>query len=111
MPQTKVFKSAVQFARTEGIVPAPESAHAISVAIDEAIKCREENRKKVIVFNLSGNGLLAASGSHDGSVRLWELAAGTDFDLQRESAAAASGRLQSQPGTSEALLTLANWAP
>jgi len=58
VPQLKVFKAAVQFARTEGIVPAPESAHAISVAIDEAIQCREENRKKVIVFNLSGNGLL-----------------------------------------------------
>ena len=48
----------MQFARAEGIVPAPESAHAISVAIDEAIRCREENRKEVIVFNLSGNGLL-----------------------------------------------------
>jgi len=58
VPQIKVFKAAVQFARSEGIVPAPESSHAISVAIDEAIKCREENRKKVIVFNLSGNGLL-----------------------------------------------------
>ena len=58
VPQLKVFQSAVQFARSEGIVPAPESSHAISVAIDEAIKCREEGRKKVIVFNLSGNGLL-----------------------------------------------------
>ncbi len=58
VPQINVFKSAVQFARIEGIVPAPESAHAISVVIDEAIMCREENRKKVIVFNLSGNGLL-----------------------------------------------------
>lgn len=58
VPQIKVFKAAVQFARSEGIVPAPESSHAISVAIDEAIKCREENRKRVIVFNLSGNGLL-----------------------------------------------------
>lgn len=56
--QLKVFQSAVQFSRTEGIVPAPESAHAIAVAIDEAVKCRKENRKKVIVFNLSGNGLL-----------------------------------------------------
>jgi len=58
VPQLKVFESAVQFARTEGIVPAPESAHAISVAIDEAIRCREENQKRVIVLNLSGNGLL-----------------------------------------------------
>ena len=58
VPQIKVFKAAVQFARSEGIVPAPESSHAIAVAIDEAIKCRLENRKRVIVFNLSGNGLL-----------------------------------------------------
>jgi tryptophan synthase beta chain len=58
VPQLKVFSAAVQFARTEGIVPAPESAHAISAAIDEAIKCRDENRPRVIVFNLSGNGLL-----------------------------------------------------
>jgi tryptophan synthase beta chain len=58
VPQIKVFQAGVQFARTEGIVPAPESAHAISMVIDEAIKCREENQKRVIVFNLSGNGLL-----------------------------------------------------
>jgi tryptophan synthase beta chain len=58
VPQMKVFESGVEFARTEGIVPAPESAHAIAAVIDEAIRCREENRKKVIVFNLSGNGLL-----------------------------------------------------
>jgi tryptophan synthase beta chain len=61
VPQMKVFQSAVQFARTEGIVPAPESAHAIAVAIDEAIQCREENRKKVVLFNLSGHGLLDLS--------------------------------------------------
>ncbi|MBI5769426.1 MAG: TrpB-like pyridoxal phosphate-dependent enzyme [Verrucomicrobia bacterium] len=58
VPQLKVFNAAVTFARSEGLVPAPESSHAISVAIDEAIKCRETNQKKVIVFNLSGNGLL-----------------------------------------------------
>jgi tryptophan synthase beta chain len=58
VPQMKVFHSAVQFARSEGIVPAPESAHAISVVVDEAMRCRAENRRKVIVFNLSGNGLL-----------------------------------------------------
>ena len=56
--QTQVFESAVQFARTEGIVPAPESAHAICVAIAEAKRAREEGRKRVIVFNLSGHGLL-----------------------------------------------------
>ncbi|MCX6998316.1 MAG: TrpB-like pyridoxal phosphate-dependent enzyme [Kiritimatiellaeota bacterium] len=55
--QVKVFESAVQFARTEGIVPAPESAHAIAAAIDEAVKARETGEKKVILFNLSGHGL------------------------------------------------------
>jgi tryptophan synthase beta chain len=58
VPQLRVFEAGVLFARSEGLVPAPESAHAISIAIDEAIKCREERRKRVIVFNLSGNGLL-----------------------------------------------------
>ena len=57
-PQTKVFEGAVQFARTEGIVPAPESSHAVRAAIDEAVKAREEGRKRVIVFNLSGHGML-----------------------------------------------------
>ncbi len=57
-PQDKVFAAALQFARTEGIIPAPESAHAVRAAIDEALKAREENRKRVIVFNLSGHGLM-----------------------------------------------------
>jgi tryptophan synthase beta chain len=57
-PQTRVFESAVLFARSEGIVPAPESSHAIAAAVDEAVKCREEGRKRVIVIGLSGNGLL-----------------------------------------------------
>jgi tryptophan synthase beta chain len=59
--QTKVFEAALQFARTEGIVPAPESAHAIRAAIDEALQAREENRKRVILFNLSGHGLMDMS--------------------------------------------------
>jgi tryptophan synthase beta chain len=46
----------VAFARTEGIIPAPESSHAIRCAIDEAVKCREAKEEKVIVFNLSGHG-------------------------------------------------------
>ncbi|PTX91405.1 TrpB-like pyridoxal phosphate-dependent enzyme [Opitutus sp. ER46] len=57
-PQLKVFESAVLFARTEGIVPAPESSHALAVLIDEAKRCREEGKKKVLMFNLTGNGLL-----------------------------------------------------
>jgi tryptophan synthase beta chain len=54
--QTKVFDAGVQFARAEGILPAPESSHAIRVAIDEALKCKERGEKKVIAFNLSGHG-------------------------------------------------------
>ncbi len=56
--QSKVFEAAVLFARNEGIVPAPESAHAIRAAIDEAIQARDEGKKRVILFNLSGHGLL-----------------------------------------------------
>ena len=54
--QTATFEAAIQFARAEGIVPAPETAHAIRVAIDEALKCKENGEKKVIAFNLSGHG-------------------------------------------------------
>jgi tryptophan synthase beta chain len=56
--QTKVFEAAMQFARTEGIIPAPETAHAIRGAIDEAIKAKEEGKEKTIFFNLSGHGYL-----------------------------------------------------
>lgn len=54
-PQGKVFEAAVQFARSEGYIPAPESAHAVRAAIDEALRCKEENSAETIVFNLSGN--------------------------------------------------------
>lgn len=57
-PQTAVFEAAVQFARTEGIIPAPESSHAIRAAIDEALKAKEEGKERVILFNLSGHGFL-----------------------------------------------------
>lgn len=56
VPQTRVFEAAVQFARTEGIIPAPESAHAILGAIQEAQKAKESGESKVILFNLSGHG-------------------------------------------------------
>lgn len=56
--QTGVFEAALLFARTEGIVPAPESAHAIRVAIDEALEAKRDGRQKSIVFNLSGHGHL-----------------------------------------------------
>ena len=69
--QTDVFEAAVQFARVEGILPAPESAHAIRVAIDEAMKCKETGEEKTIVFALTGTGYLdmvAYQKSHDGQM-------------------------------------------
>jgi tryptophan synthase beta chain len=59
--QTKVFEAGTLFARSEGIVPAPESSHAIAAVVNEAIKCREAGTKKVLLFNLSGHGLLDLS--------------------------------------------------
>lgn len=56
MEQTEVFKAAQTFARVEGILPAPESSHAIKVAIDEAMKCKETGEAKNIVFGLTGTG-------------------------------------------------------
>lgn len=57
LDQLDTFEGAAMFAKAEGIVPAPESSHAIRAAINEAVKCREEGVKKVIAFNLSGHGL------------------------------------------------------
>ena len=54
--QTSVFAAATEFAKVEGILPAPESSHAIRVAMDEAIKCKETGEEKVIVFGLTGTG-------------------------------------------------------
>ena len=54
--QTSIFEAATQFARVEGILPAPESSHAIRVAIDEALKCKETGEEKTIVFGLTGTG-------------------------------------------------------
>lgn len=59
--QLDTFKAGVLFARTEGIIPAPESTHAIAAAINEALKAKEEGSKKVILFNLSGHGLIDMS--------------------------------------------------
>ena len=56
VPQVPVFEAAQLFARTEGIVPAPEPAHAVRVAIDEALRCKEAGESKVIAFNLCGHG-------------------------------------------------------
>ncbi|MBR0143475.1 MAG: TrpB-like pyridoxal phosphate-dependent enzyme [Clostridia bacterium] len=69
VPQVKVFEAAEEFARVEGILPAPESSHAIRVAIDEALKCKETGEEKTIVFGLTGTGyfdLTAYQKFHDG---------------------------------------------
>ena len=81
--QTKVFEAAVKFARCEGILPAPESSHAIAVAMDEAVKCREEGKKKVILFGLTGTGyfdMTAYKNFNDGNMTD---TIPTDEDLQR----------------------------
>lgn len=69
--QTEVFKAAEEFARIEGILPAPESSHAIKVAIDEAMKCKETGEEKTILFGLTGTGyfdMLAYEKFHDGKM-------------------------------------------
>lgn len=69
--QTAVFAAAEQFARVEGILPAPESSHAIKVAIDEAMKCKETGEEKTIVFGLTGTGyfdMYAYESFHDGTM-------------------------------------------
>src|SRR3954453_20769040 len=57
-PQGKVFEAAVQYARTQGTIPAPETSHAIRAVIDEALAAKEEGKEKVILFSYSGHGLL-----------------------------------------------------
>jgi tryptophan synthase beta chain len=69
--QTSVFAAAEQFARTEGILPAPESSHAIRVAIDEALRCRETGEEKTILFGLTGTGyfdMVAYERYNDGTM-------------------------------------------
>ncbi len=81
--QTDVFKAAEQFARVEGILPAPESAHAIKVAIDEAMKCKETVEEKTIVFGLTGTGyfdLVAYEKFHNGEMTDY---IPTDEELQK----------------------------
>ena len=61
IPQLESFDAGMLFARTEGIIPAPESSHAIAAAIREAEKCKQTSEPKVILFNLSGHGLIDMS--------------------------------------------------
>lgn len=81
--QTSVFEAATRFARIEGILPAPESSHAIKVAIDEALKCKETGEEETIVFGLTGTGyfdLVAYQKYNDG---LMEDYIPTDEDLAK----------------------------
>ncbi len=64
-PQNPCFEAAVLFAKTEGIIPAPESSHAIRGAIDEALAAKEAGESRVILFNLSGHGFLDLAAYDD----------------------------------------------
>ena len=91
--QTKVFEAAEQFARVEGILPAPESSHAIRVAIDEALKCKETGEEKTIVFGLTGTGyfdMLAYEKFHNGQI--------SDYIPTDEELAASFAQLPKVPG-------------
>ena len=79
----KVFEAAEQFARVEGILPAPESSHAIKVAIDEALRCKETGEEKTILFGLTGTGyfdMYAYAAYNDGKMSDY---IPTDEDLAR----------------------------
>lgn len=81
--QTSVFAAAEQFARVEGLLPAPESSHAIRVAIDEALKCKETGEEKTILFGLTGTGyfdMVAYQKYNDGEMSDY---IPTDADLQQ----------------------------
>lgn len=91
--QTAVFEAAEQFARVEGILPAPESSHAIKVAIDEAMKCKETGEEKTILFGLTGTGyfdLLAYEKFHNGEM--------TDYIPTEEDLAKGFAGIPSFPG-------------
>ncbi len=83
IPQLESFQAALLFARTEGIIPAPESSHAIAATIREAQKCKEEGRQKTILFNLSGHGLIDMTAYEQyisGDLRNYEV---TDEEIAR----------------------------
>lgn len=89
IPQLESFEAATLFAQAEGIIPAPESAHAIASAIREAKKCKEEGKQKTILFNLSGHGLIDMTAYDQyiqGDLR--------NFDLPQEDIDAATSKLE-----------------
>lgn len=88
IPQLETFEAGVLFARTEGIIPAPESTHAIAAAIREANRAKEEGKPKVILFNLSGHGLVDMSAYDQylaGDLKNYEIPEGEiEKNLQEE---------------------------
>ena len=83
IPQLETFEAGMLFARTEGIIPAPESSHAIAAAIREAQKCKETGEEKVILFNLSGHGLIDMTAYEqflNGDLQNYKL---TDADIEK----------------------------
>lgn len=91
--QTEVFEAAEKFARVEGILPAPESSHAIKVAMDEALKCKETGEEKTILFGLTGTGyfdMYAYEKFHDGKME--------NYSLSDEEIAASIAKLPKVPG-------------
>ena len=90
--QTDVFAAAQQFARTEGILPAPESSHAIRAAVDEALRCKREGREETILFGLTGTGyfdLTAYQAFNDGTM--------ADFEPTDEDIASSLAKLPKLP--------------
>ena len=81
--QTEVFDAAVQFMKVEGILPAPESSHAIKAAIDEAVECRRTGEKKIILFGLSGTGYFDLSAYMAYNNKTMSDYIPTDADLER----------------------------
>ncbi len=88
VPQRATFEAGVQFARTEGIIPAPESNHAIRACIDEALRCKASGEAKTLLFNLSGHGYFDMSAYDRYFAGELE-----DFDYPREAVAASLARL------------------
>ena len=85
-PQSECFEAGLRFARTEGIVPAPEPAHAVAACIEEALRCKETGEEKVILTALCGHGLLDLAAYADymsGQLRDYELAEGAIEDALR----------------------------
>jgi len=90
VPQTKVFAAAQLFVQTEGILPAPESAHAIRTAIDEALAAKDEGKPKTILFNLTGHGFLDL-----GAYETYLAGNLEDYDHPEEAIKAAMGHVPS----------------